>query len=65
MPKMKTRRAAAKRFQIRKGGSIKCKHANRRHLLEHKSRKRKRQLRNPMGIAQVDVHRIYGQLPNG
>jgi large subunit ribosomal protein L35 len=65
MPKMKTRRAAAKRFKIRPSGTVKCKRANRGHLLEHKNRDKKRGLRGTSSVGAVDVHRIYGQLPNG
>ena len=32
MPKMKTKRAAAKRFKVRSGGSIKFGHSTKRHL---------------------------------
>jgi large subunit ribosomal protein L35 len=65
MPKMKTKRAAAKRFKVRESGSLKRWSANRRHLLSSKNKKRKRNLR---GVAEVDktnapeLHRIipYG-----
>lgn len=45
MPKMKTRRAAAKRFSFTKNGKIKRAKAYKSHLLNGKSRKRKRNLR--------------------
>ncbi|MCB9739138.1 MAG: 50S ribosomal protein L35 [Deltaproteobacteria bacterium] len=63
MPKMKTRRCAAKRFKVRSSGTVKCKHAKRRHLLEHKTRKMKRQARGSDSVDPRDVHRVYGQLP--
>ncbi len=47
MPKMKTNRAAAKRFKRTARGKIKHRRAFRSHLLSGKDRKRKRQLRNP------------------
>ncbi|MBQ6475989.1 MAG: 50S ribosomal protein L35 [Clostridia bacterium] len=45
MPKMKTRRAAAKRFSITESGKIKRSKAFKSHLLNGKTRKRKRNLR--------------------
>jgi large subunit ribosomal protein L35 len=65
MPKNKTHRGAAKRFKIRPSGTVKCKQPYRGHLLECKSRNRKRNLRGTTSVGAVDVHRIYGMLPNG
>ncbi|MCL2855899.1 MAG: 50S ribosomal protein L35 [Defluviitaleaceae bacterium] len=45
MPKMKTHRAAAKRFTITGTGRLKRMKANKSHILEKKSPKRKRNLR--------------------
>lgn len=45
MPKMKTRRAAAKRFKLTGSGKIKRAHAFRSHILTKKTSKRKRNLR--------------------
>lgn len=45
MPKMKTRRSAAKRFSLTGSGKLKRNSAFRRHCLAHKTRKTKRQLR--------------------
>ena len=45
MPKMKTRRAAAKRLSLTKTGKIKRAKAFKSHLLNVKTRKRKRNLR--------------------
>ena len=45
MPKMKTNRAAAKRFRKTASGKFKCGHAFRSHILTKKSTKRKRGLR--------------------
>ena len=39
MPKMKTRRSAAKRFKVTGTGEFKRGHAFRSHILEHKSRR--------------------------
>lgn len=65
MPKMKTRRGAAKRFSIRKSGKIKRACAYRRHLLEHKGRKTKRQLRGSTSVDATSVSAIRRQLPYG
>ncbi|MBE5741269.1 MAG: 50S ribosomal protein L35 [Clostridiales bacterium] len=45
MPKMKTRRAVAKRFSETGTGKIKRTHDGKGHILTKKSRKRKRNLR--------------------
>ncbi len=45
MPKMKTKKSAAKRFKLTGTGKIKLAKSHRRHLLSHKSSKRKRALR--------------------
>ena len=51
MPKMKTKRAAAKRFKVLGSGKFKCAKKGRRHGLINKNRKRKRRLKE---IAIVD-----------
>lgn len=58
MPKMKTHRGAAKRFQITGTGKIKRRHANMNHMLEKKASKRKRRLNNPTLVADADQKRI-------
>ncbi|MDD2715357.1 MAG: 50S ribosomal protein L35 [Candidatus Wallbacteria bacterium] len=45
MPKMKTKRAACKRFSLTKSGKVKRSKAFKSHILTKKSRKRKRNLR--------------------
>ena len=45
MPKIKTNRAAAKRFRKTASGKYKCGHANKSHILTKKATKRKRNLR--------------------
>ena len=65
MPKMKTRRGAAKRFKIRKSGKVTCNRAYRRHLLEHKSTKVKRKLRGPSEVSAADKKAVRRQLPYG
>jgi large subunit ribosomal protein L35 len=45
MPKMKTKRSAAKRFSVTGSGKLKFRKQGRRHLLASKNRNRKRRLR--------------------
>ena len=45
MPKMKTRRGAAKRFKVTGSGRIKRNKANHRHMLIRRSNKAKRKMR--------------------
>lgn len=45
MPKMKTHKGSKKRFRITATGKLKRRQAGKKHLLSHKSGKRKRQLR--------------------
>ena len=47
MPKVKTSRAAAKRFKVTGTGKIKRFKANKSHILTKKTTKRKRNLRKP------------------
>ena len=47
MPKLKTKKGAAKRFHLTKNGKIKRKQANKGHILTKKSGKRIRRLRKP------------------
>ena len=47
MPKMKTSRAAAKRFKVTGTGKLKRNKAYKRHILTKKTRKNKRNLRKP------------------
>ena len=46
MPKMKTRRGAAKRFKLTASGRIKRNKANHRHMLIRRSNKAKRKMRH-------------------
>jgi large subunit ribosomal protein L35 len=45
MPKMKTHKASKKRFRVSAGGKLKRSQAGKKHLLSHKTGKRKRHLR--------------------
>jgi large subunit ribosomal protein L35 len=63
MPKLKTKRSAAKRFAIRASGSIKRAQAFKRHLLTKKSTKNKRHLRGPVAIHPSDAASVRRMLP--
>ena len=63
MPKIKTCRGAAKRFKTTGSGRIKRAKAYRRHILSHKGRKRKRQLRSGTLVAMVDHENIRKLIP--
>ncbi len=63
MPKIKTRRGAAKRFRATASGKLKRAKAFRRHILTKMSNKRKRQLRRGALVDPVDAPRIKKELP--
>lgn len=63
MPKMKTKRSAAKRFSRTKSGKIKRSKANGAHILTKKSPKRKRHLRQGTLVAKSDERRVARLLP--
>ena len=58
MPKMKTKRAAMKRFTLTGTGKIKRGRANKRHILTKKTRKRKTQLGKPALVSSADFPRV-------
>ena len=63
MPKLKTKRSAAKRFKIRAGGSIKRSQAFKRHILTKKSTKNKRQLRGSTSVHSTNADSVRAMLP--
>ncbi|MGG7055459.1 MULTISPECIES: 50S ribosomal protein L35 [Nitrosomonas] len=63
MPKMKTKKGAAKRFKVRAGGSIKRSQAFKRHILTKKTTKNKRQLRGITAIHANDMAAVRTMLP--
>jgi len=64
MPKMKTKRGAAKRFRVRAGGSIKRAKAFLRHILTKKPTKRKRGLRGTTQVNTANKRAVRAMLPN-
>ncbi|MCD6248805.1 MAG: 50S ribosomal protein L35 [candidate division Zixibacteria bacterium] len=63
MPKMKTKRAAAKRFKRTGTGKVKRHHNYKDHILTKKTPKRKRKLRKAGLIAKADLGRIDRAMP--
>ena len=63
MQKMKTRRAAAKRFTLTGSGEIRRNKAYKSHILEKKSPKRKRNLREAALVVAADKKRAMKCLP--
>jgi large subunit ribosomal protein L35 len=63
MPKMKTKRAAAKRFKATGTGRLKRNRGWKRHKLEAKPPKRKRRLRKAILVAKVDEPRLKRLVP--
>lgn len=65
MPKMKTKRGAAKRFRMTASGKTKRSRAFKRHILTSKSTKRKRHLDMETLVSPSDMGRIRAMLPYG
>jgi large subunit ribosomal protein L35 len=65
MPKVKTKRGAAKRFKLSKSGEIKRSKAYASHILTSKTTKRKRKLRKAALVAGVEKSNIRRLLPYG
>jgi large subunit ribosomal protein L35 len=63
MPKLKTKRAAAKRFRVTASGKYKRGQSHKRHILTKKSPKRKRQLRGGEMVVAQDHLRVKQMLP--
>lgn len=63
MPKIKTRRSAAKRFKLTGTGLFKRNKAFKSHILEKKSPARKRNLRKATLVSKSDHDRVVKMLP--
>ena len=63
MPKMKTKKSAAKRFRVRAGGTIKRGQAFKRHILTKKATKTKRQLRGSTDVHETNVVSVRAMMP--
>ena len=62
MPKMKTKRSAAKRMRLTASGKVKYKKMNLRHILTKKAAKRKRHLRGAGILSGADSAKVKKQL---
>jgi large subunit ribosomal protein L35 len=58
MPKVKSNRAAMKRFKVTGAGKIKRMKAGKSHILTKKNRKRKRDLRKATYVAKTDEKHV-------
>ena len=63
MPKVKTKRAAAKRFKVTGTGKLKRMKAYKSHILTKKSAKRKRNLRKSTVVDATNVKSMKIALP--
>lgn len=65
MPKVKTRKGAAKRFRLTASGKIKRSKMNKRHILTKKSPSRKRHLRKDTLVHDADHKRVMEMIRPG
>lgn len=63
MPKMKTRKAAAKRYEVTGSGKIRRRRAGKSHLLEHKSSRRLRSISGKADVSETDLYKVERQCP--
>ncbi|HAU85783.1 MAG TPA: 50S ribosomal protein L35 [Lachnospiraceae bacterium] len=63
MPKLKTKRAAAKRFKVTGTGKLKRSKAYKRHILTKKTTKNKRNLRKATTVDASNVKTMKKVLP--
>jgi len=63
VPKIKTRRGAAKRFRVTGSGKIKRNKGFKSHLLSSKGKKRKRHLRQGTLVSAVERKNIQKLIP--
>lgn len=63
MPKLKTRRAAAKRFKATGSGKISRRKAFKNHILEHKNSSRRRRLSQKALVNERDAENVHLMLP--
>jgi large subunit ribosomal protein L35 len=63
MPKLKTKKAVAKRFKVTGTGKLTYHKCNKQHILGKKSPKRKRKLRKAAVVDATNVKQIKRMLP--
>ena len=64
MPKIKTKKAALKRFRVKSSGKIKRAQANKEHIATKKTRERKNRLKKGTYVCAADVPLVKRCLPN-
>lgn len=65
MPKIKTRRSAAKRFELTSTGKYRRRRQNLRHILTKKAPGRKMRLGQPTVVDSANLKAVRRLLPNG
>jgi len=65
MPKMKTRKAAAKRFKITGTGKVVRRGVKTRHILESKEPRQKRRYGRDRLVSNTDFERVRVMMPYG
>jgi large subunit ribosomal protein L35 len=63
MPKLKTKRSAAKRFKMSASGKVKYKKAYARHHAWAKNRKQKRHLRAAGYLKKAEAQEVHALMP--
>ena len=63
MPKLKTRKAASKRYKVTGNNNFLRRHAFKGHLLMKKSNKQKRKLSQTICVSERDIKSIQLMLP--
>ena len=63
MPKIKTKRGAAKRFKVSKSGKVMRRRGFKSHILSTKSRKRKRRLRQAESVSSYEQKTMRRLIP--
>tara|TARA_B100001287_G_C22464249_1_gene426548 strand:- start:3 stop:212 length:210 start_codon:yes stop_codon:yes gene_type:complete len=61
--KAKTRKAVAKRFKVTGSGKILRRKQGKRHILQKKNRKRKRNLGKATLVSEADLKKVRANLP--
>ena len=60
--KSKTKKAAAKRFKVKKSGSIMRESVGKRHLMQHKTKKSKRHKRQDHEVTSANIKAVKSML---
>ena len=63
MPKMKTKKAAAKRYRVNKNGKVKIQKSGKRHILSGKSPNGKLNKRGPAWVNDADIVHVRRTMP--